>query len=72
MGMKMANRTIEVWKTVNVESYEAQPHGAVRYFWFQWPGNMTREQAFYTQEHHGPFASEAAMIEDQQAVIFAA
>jgi hypothetical protein len=38
-------------------------------FWFYRPDGMTREQAFETQQHYGPFASDAEVKESQRIVL---
>jgi hypothetical protein len=41
----------------------------VGHFWFEVPEGMTTEQAFETQEHHGPFRSEAEAEKNKRLVL---
>ena len=39
------------------------------WFWFEIPGGMSYEEAFATQEHHGPFKTEKEMRESQRILL---
>jgi hypothetical protein len=46
-----------------------KPDGTRTHHWFVVPDNMTREEAFRTQEHHGPFESSEEAEEDMRVVL---
>jgi hypothetical protein len=39
-------------------------------YWLCHPEGMSLKQAFETQEHHGPFVSQAAVNESQRIELF--
>jgi hypothetical protein len=39
-------------------------------FWFVVPEGTTREQDFETQQHHGPFLTDAMVNESQRITLF--
>jgi hypothetical protein len=43
--------------------------GVQRFFWFLQPDGMTQQQAFETQEIHGPFKTEEEADEDLRVTI---
>jgi hypothetical protein len=41
-----------------------------QFYWVRQPDGMTREAAFDTQQHYGPFETEAEVHESQRIVLF--
>ena len=46
-----------------------RPDGTQTHYWFVVPAGMTREAAYRTQEHHGPFESSEEAQEDMRVVL---
>jgi hypothetical protein len=64
------NDHVEAVQMIETQGYTRDANGVPAHFWFVIPAGMTREQAFATQEHHGPFASEAEAHEDERRVLY--
>ena len=61
-GLKVGDR-------IDTQTYRATD-GTLH--WFVVPPGMTREEAYETQEHYGPFATDAEVSESQRVTIFGA
>jgi hypothetical protein len=50
---------MEIGTTFNTTSFVVHHPDGDLHYWFLVPENMTMEEAFESQEHHGPFATKA-------------
>jgi hypothetical protein len=60
---------MDIGTTFYTQSFVVHPPEGDRYFWFSVPENMPVEEAFNSQEHHGPFTTQADADENQRLVL---
>jgi hypothetical protein len=62
-------KPIEVGDTFHTQSYVVHHPDGDQHYWFLVPDGMTMEEAYKSQQHHGPFATEAEEAENQRIVL---
>lgn len=67
---RRAARKMALGTKIEVAGYAFDAEGKSGLYWFVIPDGMTREEAFDTQEHYGPFATEAEAVDSQRLVLF--
>jgi hypothetical protein len=60
---------LEVGTTFKIQGFVVRHPDGDMHYWFLVPESMTRGEAFESQDHHGPFATEAEAAENQRLVI---
>jgi hypothetical protein len=56
--------------TFQTQSFVIHHPAGDQHYWFLIPDGMTMEAAYRSQQHHGPFATEAEADENQRVVLF--
>jgi hypothetical protein len=67
--MTASNTKVEVGATFRIQGFIVRHPDGDMHYWFLVPESMTREEAFESQDHHGPFATEADAAENQRVVL---
>jgi hypothetical protein len=74
-GKVVRQRRMRVGDMINTETYTitdadgvaiADADGARMFFWFEVPNGTSREEAFATQQHYGPFKTDEEVKESQR------